>query len=62
MSQESIDLPTKWWLLDFRIGSHSMDFTQFIDAEMLAEPMPLAASASFYCGVGRLITMEELHG
>jgi len=36
-----------------------MDFAELIDAEMSAEPMPLERDASFYCGVGRPITMEK---
>jgi hypothetical protein len=39
-----------------------MDFAEFIDAEISAERCPWTASALFYCGVGRLITMEERHG
>jgi hypothetical protein len=38
-----------------------MDFVEFIDAEMSNEQMRLDREriGLFYCGVGRLITMEK---
>jgi len=36
-----------------------MDFAEFIDVEMSANHCPWTANASFYCGVGWLITMEK---
>jgi hypothetical protein len=61
MSQEALTFRRNGGLngLGFRIASHGMDSAEFIDAELRPSQCPWTASASFYCSVRRLITMEK---
>jgi hypothetical protein len=53
------DRPLKRWALEVQARTNHNKAACALANKLAREPMPLTGSASFHCGVGRLITMEK---